>query len=270
MNVFRVLFLLLSYTMSFDRFLLQIMNSLVYEYPPLQFGVLLRRYKRFFADIRLDSGEEIVAHCPNTGSMTGLCEIGAPVMVSPSNNPQRKLAYTWEMISVGGRWIGVNTGLPNKVVAKGLEQRLFPELGEYEEVRSEVKYGVDGRSRIDFLLSGGAKPIYVEVKNTTWKDGDDLVRFPDTETTRGQKHLREAMHVMPEAQAVMLYFINRDDVTRFAPGDDRDPTYGKLLRQGVAEGLQILPCRFRISPAGVEYLGLAELVDVPSPQPSPK
>jgi sugar fermentation stimulation protein A len=249
---------LLTYTMSFQHFLKQISDPMLYQYPPLQSGTLLRRYQRFFADIRLDSGAEITAHCPNTGAMSGLCEVGAPVMVSASDNPKRKLAYTWEMIQVGKRWIGVNTNLPNKVVKLALEQRLWPELGDYLEVRSEVKYGVDGRSRIDFLLTGEELPIYVEVKNTTWKVGD-FVRFPDTETTRGQKHLQEAMHVMPAAKAAMLYFINRDDAKKFGPGDDRDPRYGELLRQAVGAGLLVLPCRFRISPAGVEYLGLAKI-----------
>jgi sugar fermentation stimulation protein A len=232
---------------------------MLYQYPPLQSGVLMRRYKRFFADIQLDSGEKITAHCPNTGAMSGLCIIGAPVMVSLSNNPKRKLAYTWEMIQVDERWIGVNTNLPNKVVALALEQRLFPELGEYQEIRSEVKYGAEGRSRIDFLLTGDGLPLYVEVKNTTWKV-DEFVRFPDTETIRGQKHLQEAMHVMPEARAAMLYFINRDDALKFGPGDERDPRYGELLRQAVAAGLLLLPCRFRILPQGVEYLGIAETV----------
>jgi sugar fermentation stimulation protein A len=232
---------------------------MLYRYPPLQSGQLLRRYQRFFADIRLDSGEEIVAHCPNTGAMSGLCPVGAPVMVSPSNNPQRKLAYTWEMVQIDNQWIGVNTNLPNKVVALALEQRLFPELGEYQAVRSEVKYGVEGRSRIDFLLTGDDRPIYVEVKNTTWKV-DDFVRFPDTKTTRGQKHLQEAMHVMPAARAAMLYFINRDDALKFGPGDTRDARYGELLRQAVGAGLILMPCRFRISPLGVEYLGMAEVV----------
>lgn len=231
---------------------------MLYHYPPLQPGIFLRRYKRFFADIQLDSGAEITAHCPNTGAMSGLCAVGAPVMVSASANPNRKLPYTWEMVQVGERWIGVNTNLPNKVVKLALEQRLLRELGDYSEVRSEVKYGLDGRSRIDFLLTGEDLPIYLEVKNTTWKVGD-FVRFPDTETTRGQKHLQEAIHVMPEAKAAMLYFINRDDAQKFGPGDDRDSRYGELLRQAVAAGLMVLPCRFRISPAGVEYLGLAEL-----------
>jgi sugar fermentation stimulation protein A len=233
---------------------------MLYRYPPLQSGVLLRRYKRFFADILLDSGIEITAHCPNTGAMSGLCTAGASVMVSVSDNPKRKLAYTWEMVQVEtpseSLWIGVNTGLPNKVVKLLLEQRLLPELGEYQEVRSEVKYGSDGRSRIDFLLTGAGLPIYLEVKNTTWKVGD-FVRFPDTETTRGQKHLQEAINVMPEARAAMLYFINRDDALKFGPGDDRDPRYGELLRMAVAKGLILLPCRFRITPVGVEYLGMA-------------
>ena len=124
--------------------------SLVYRYPPLIAGKFLKRYKRFFADIELDSGEIIVAHCPNTGPMTGIiCEVGVPVLVSKSNNPKRKLAYTWEMVQrIGGgepTWIGVNTALPNRVIKTMLTEQLIPELaGRYDDVRSEVKYGKEG------------------------------------------------------------------------------------------------------------------------------
>lgn len=234
------------------------LNAPIYTYPPLYPGTLLRRYKRFFADIQLDTGETITAHCPNTGPMTGVCEIGAPVMVSHHPSPKRKLPYTWETICLDGTWVGVNTALPNKLIKIALEQQLFPELGKYDTVRSEVVYGQNRGSRIDFLLTGGDRPIYVEVKNTTWVV-DDLALFPDTETTRGQKHLRELMEVMPDARSVMLYFINRGDVTKFAPGDSKDPLYGKLLRDAIAQGLQVLPCRFEVTTTGVNYLGLAEI-----------
>jgi sugar fermentation stimulation protein A len=232
---------------------------LLYTYPQLYPGILVKRYKRFFADIELNTGELITAHCPNTGPMTGVCQLGAPVQVSFHDNPKRKLAYTWEMIQIDNVWIGINTALPNKLIKIALEQQLFPELGTYQKIRSEVVYGQDHRSRIDFLLEAGDRSIYLEVKNTTWSI-EDVAVFPDTETTRGQKHLRELIDVMPTSRAVMLYLINRGDKTRFAPGDTTDPIYGQLLRTAVAKGLQVLPCRFEVSPEGVKYLGLAELI----------
>jgi sugar fermentation stimulation protein A len=231
----------------------------LYTYPQLYSGILLKRYKRFFADIELDNGELITAHCPNTGPMTGVCQIGAPVKVSFHDNPKRKLAYTWELIQIDGVWIGINTALPNKLIKIALEQYLLPKLGNYQTIRSEVVYGQNGGSRIDFLLTGEERSIYLEVKNTTWSI-DDVAIFPDTETTRGQKHLRELIDVMPEHRAVMLYLINRGDKTKFAPGDTTDPIYGQLLRTAVSKGLEVLPCRFAVSPEGVEYLGLAELI----------
>ena len=231
---------------------------MLYTYPQLYPGVLVKRYKRFLADIELNTGEIITAHCPNTGPMTGVCQIGAPVQVSFHDNPKRKLAYTWEMIEMEGVWIGINTALPNKLIKIALEQHLFPELGNYQTIRSEVVYGQNNRSRIDFLLMDGEQKIYLEVKNTTWSI-DDIAVFPDTETTRGQKHLQELIDVMPSSRAVMLYLINRGDKTKFAPGDTTDPLYGQLLRTAIVKGLEVLPCRFDVSPKGVSYLGMAEL-----------
>jgi sugar fermentation stimulation protein A len=232
---------------------------MIYHYPELYPGTLVARYKRFFADIQLDSGELITAHCPNTGPMTGVCLLGNRVLVSKSDSKTRKLAYTWEAIEVFDNhqpvWTGVNTGLPNKVIKNALEQRIFTEITDYTIVRPEVPYGQE-KSRVDFLLTGGDRPIYIEVKNTTWCDGT-LALFPDTVTTRGQKHIREMMTLMPAARAIMLYFINRDDCDRFAPGDNTDPIYGKLLRSAMQLGLEVLPYRFKITPAGVEYIGLA-------------
>ncbi|MGF1461072.1 MAG: DNA/RNA nuclease SfsA [Leptolyngbyaceae cyanobacterium] len=233
-----------------------------YSFPPLYSGTLLKRYKRFLADIELDDGEVITAHCPNTGPMTGVCHLGGRVMVSKSTNPKRKLAYTWELAEVHDTvptWAGVNTALPNRVVKSVLEAHLLPELGQYSHIRPEVKYGTEGKSRIDFLLDArGDRPIYVEVKNTTWAQ-KTLALFPDTVTTRGQKHLKEMTQLLPEARAVMLYFINRGDCTTFAPGDVADPTYGALLRQAIAAGVEVLPCRFNITPEEIQYIGLADL-----------
>jgi len=239
------------------------MTDWLYHYPTLYPGILIKRYKRFFADVQLASDEIVTAHCPNTGPMTGVSTIGSPVQISKSDNPNRKLAYTLELIQVNDNqptWVGVNTALPNRVVKLALEKHLFPELGEYNQIKSEVVYGQDKKSRVDFYLTGNddQKPIYLEVKNTTWSQGT-LALFPDTETTRGQKHLRELMALLPQTRAVMLYFINRGDCLEFAPGDSTDPIYGKLLREAINLGLEVIPCRFDISPQGIRYLGLAKL-----------
>lgn len=232
----------------------------VYPYPPLQSGILLRRYKRFFADIKLDSGEEITAHCPNTGPMTAISSPGSPVQVSYHPDPKRKLAYTWEMIQVtenGPAWVGVNTSMPNKVVGAALEAGILSELVGYSEIKREVTYGQE-RSRIDFLLTHPDKPpTYVEVKSTTWAK-QELALFPDTVTTRGQKHIRELAALIPDARVCMLYFINRGDCPEFAPGDEKDTEYGQLLRQARQAGLEVLPYRFEVTPTGIFYRGLAE------------
>jgi sugar fermentation stimulation protein A len=238
--------------------------SLIYPYPPLLPGILLKRYKRFFADVELATGEVITAHCPNTGPMTGVSTLGSKVQVSRSDRPDRKLPYTLEMIEVHDNqptWVGVNTSLPNRVVKWLLENRLLPELGHYNQIRFEVPYGQDKKSRIDFLLTDETtdRPLYIEVKSTTWAK-QTLALFPDTVTTRGQKHLRELTALQPLARTVMLYFINRGDCTHFAPGDTADPTYGNLLRQAIAAGVEVLPCRFEVSPIGVRYIGLAEFL----------
>ena len=240
------------------------MNSnLVYQYPPLKSGTLLKRYKRFLADIELDSGEIITAHCPNTGPMTGVCIPGKPVQVSQSDNPKRKLPYTWELIQLDDNqptWVGVNTNLPNRVIKLALEKQIFPQLvGHYQNIRTEVPYGKEKKSRVDFVLTGddSQPPIYLEVKNTTWAQGN-LALFPDTVTTRGQKHLRELMALVPECRAIMLYFINRGDCVSFAPGDAADPKYGELLREAVDKGVEVFPCRFEVTPEGISYLGFAD------------
>ncbi len=239
-------------------------NPFLYAYPPLIAGKLIKRYKRFLADIVLESGEIITAHCPNTGPMTGVCTPDSPVYVSYSDNPKRKLPYTWELIQVNDikpTWVGINTALPNRVIKIALEKHLFSELkDQYTQIRTEVPYGEKQKSRIDFLLTGVAtKPIYLEVKNTTLSQGK-IALFPDTVTTRGQKHLMELMALLPSAKPIMLYFINRDDCEQFKTGDEFDPVYGKLFCQAIELGVTVLPCRFEVTPQGIRYLGLAERV----------
>jgi len=245
-------------------------NEPIYRYPPLIAGTLVRRYKRFLAEVALESGETVVAHCPNTGPMTGISTPGQPVRLSYSTNPRRKLAYTWELIWVADAqptWVGVNTSLPNRIVKLALQQGCLPELAPYSDrIRSEVAYG--RQSRADFVLGGdGDAPLYLEVKSTTWTQ-QDVALFPDTVTQRGQKHLRELMAVGSGAQAAILYFINRGDCPEFAPGDRADPAYGELLRAAHERGVWVLPYRFDIAPEGIRYLGRASFQ--PSQPPLPQ
>ena len=239
-------------------------DSYLYEYPGLISGILIKRYKRFLADIELETGETITAHCANTGPMLGVCDLGSKVMVSKSDNPKRKLAYTWELIEVANQnpvWVGINTALPNKIIKLALQQKLIPELAhQYNTVKSEVKFGQDGKSRIDFVLTGNeSQPdIYLEVKNTTLAE-DGIALFPDTQTTRGQKHLQELMALPPETKKVMLYFINRSDCEVFNAAQKYDPIYAQLFREALTKGVTILPCRFQVNPRGVKYLGLAKV-----------
>lgn len=238
--------------------------TIVYQYPPLIPGILKRRYKRFLADIELENGEIITAHCANTGPMIGVSTVGSKVQISKSDNPERKLAYTWEMIEVNDTkptWVGINTALPNRIIKSVLTNNLIPELaGKYSTVKSEVVIGKDKKSRLDFVLTGilDQPNIYIEVKNTTLAK-NNIALFPDTETTRGQKHLRELIDLTSEGTPIMLYFINRGDCNQFAPGEDYDPNYSKLLREAMSKGVQVLPCRFEITPQEVRYLGLADL-----------
>ncbi|NJK34646.1 MAG: DNA/RNA nuclease SfsA [Oscillatoriales cyanobacterium SM2_2_1] len=233
----------------------------VYSYPLLQRGTLVRRYQRFFAEVDLVTGDRITAHCPNTGPMSGICILGSPVYVSFHDDPKRKLQWTWEMIQVQDTWVGVNTGLPNRVIGKMLAAGFIPELGPIARIAQEVPYGVE-RSRIDFVVTDPeGQPTYVEVKNTTWSQGDRAM-FPDTVTTRGQKHVRELMALQSQGTATaLIFFINRSDCTTFAAGSAADPEYGRLLSQAIALGVKVLPCRFAVTPTEIHYLGLATLHD---------
>ena len=239
---------------------------------PLVEGVLLKRYKRFLADVELADGQVVTVHCANTGPMTGVLHPGGRVRLRHAPSPTRKLAWTWEQAETTGAdgrpvWVGINTALPNRLVRATIEAGcLEPWLGPIAAIRAEVPYGEGRRSRIDLLLTPGPgrdgtppadpRPIYVEVKNTTWTDGA-LALFPDTVTERGQKHLLELTALLPTARAVLLPCLSRGDVRRFAPGDAADPRYGELFRKAVAAGVEVLPCIFDFSAEAVHWLGLA-------------
>lgn len=208
---------------------------------PLQRGRLTKRYKRFLADIVLDSGEEITAHCANPGSMMGVAIEGATVWVSKSPSKTRKLPYSWELIDLETTLLAINTNNPNKIASDAIALRAIPELTGYENLRREVKYGE--ASRIDILLEGGRReaPCYVEVKNVHLMRTKALAEFPDSVTTRGTKHLKELTAVMEQgARAVMLFVVQRCDCTRFSPAADLDPIYAESLIAANNAGVELL------------------------------
>ena len=224
------------------------------EFEPLTEGVLIKRYKRFLADVQLQDGSVVTAHCANTGPMTGVLHPGGRVRLRYAPSPKRKLAWTWEQAEVPGTnedscWVGINTALPNRLIRAAIEAGCLQQaLGPIGGIKAEVPYGENRRSRIDLLLTPdeGApdpRPIYLEVKNTTWCEGP-LALFPDTVTERGQKHLQELMGVLPDARGVLVPCLSRPDVTCFAPGDSADPRYGELFRQAMNAGVEVLPCAF--------------------------
>lgn len=218
-------------------------------------GKILKRYKRFLADVELENGDIITAHTANTGSMKTCWEPGWSVLLSFHDNPKRKLKYSLEMTHNGKTWIGVNTSLPNKIAIEGIEKGVVKELNGYETIKPEAKIG---KSRIDILLSNnGENPCYVEVKNVTLLAKNNTGIFPDAVSTRGQKHLEELTHLVENGtRAAMLFVINREDVKSFSPADDIDPTYGELLRKASLSGVEILAYKCKLSPKEI-YLGEA-------------
>jgi sugar fermentation stimulation protein A len=194
--------------------------------PPLLSGRLIKRYKRFLADIELEDGSVVTAHCPNSGSMKGCDHPGAPVRLSVSNNPDRKLPYTWELVMINDYWVGLNTMLPNRLTEEGILDGTISELQGYDRLRREVPYGSE-RSRIDLLLERADGRCFVEVKNVTMVEGE-LALFPDAVTERGQKHLRELMEVVANGdRGVIVFTVQRGDGLAVAPADLIDPAYGK-------------------------------------------
>lgn len=228
-------------------------------------GKLIKRYKRFLADVELDSGEFITAACPNTGSMLGCNVPGSRVWLSASDNPVRKYKHTWELVEARpGVVVGINTGLPNRLVLEAIQAHIIRELVGYKDCKTEVRYGNE-KSRIDIFLDGHKKkpPCYVEVKNVTAAVESGIALFPDAVSERGSKHLRELM-AMVEAgfRAVLLFCVQRADVNEVRPADAIDQIYGKTLRQALERGVEVLAYRAKISP---QEIVLADKIPVVCP-----
>lgn len=218
--------------------------------PPLIHGKLIKRYKRFLADMLLDNGETVVAHCTNSGTMLSCLEEGAEVYLTPVNKPQRKTKFTWEMILINKNWVGVNTSWPNVLAYEAIKNQEIERLQGYSQVKREVKFD---DSRFDIYCENNWEKCFVEVKNVTLKVGN-LACFPDAVTTRGQKHLKTLIEAKKQGyRAVMLYIIQRSDVSGFAPARNIDPEYARALEKAIYNGVEVIAIQAKVSP---EYLVL--------------
>jgi sugar fermentation stimulation protein A len=224
---------------------------------PLQPGTLLRRYKRFLADVRLDSGAELTVHCANPGSMLGCAEPGWRVLVSDSLSLTRKLRHTLELVHNGVCWIGVNPSLANAVAEEGLRAGVVPELAGYPRIAREVRHGES--TRFDFLLSRGAEggeggeKCFVEVKSATLVGADGLSAFPDAKTLRGVKHIRELLAAREAGdRAVLLFVVQRSDgLAGFRAAAEVDPLYAQTLREAIGSGLEAYVHAADVDPSGI-------------------
>jgi len=222
---------------------------------PLIHGHLIKRYKRFLTDVTLDNGKKVTAHCTNSGSMKSCLEEGAEVYLSPANDPKRKTKFTWEMIKINGKWVGINTNHPNQIVYEAVKSEEIDQLKGYTHVKREVKFE---DSRFDVYANNDQEECFIEVKNVTLKEGNAAL-FPDAVTTRGRKHLQTLIRVKEKGiRAVMVYVIQRMDVTYFAPADEIDPAYGKALREARKKGVEIIPVRVEVNPTSIRIAEILE------------
>jgi sugar fermentation stimulation protein A len=214
-------------------------------WPRLIEGLLVKRYKRFLADVKLADGSLVTAHCPNSGSMKTCAETGRTVYISYHNSPKRKLKYTWEMIDMPTSLTGINTSVPNRLVYRSIQEQCIDELSGYDTIKKEISVG-EG-SRLDLLLTNtNDEKCYIEIKNCTLVT-DDVAYFPDAVTVRGLKHLGVLEKLVSDGcRCIMFYLIQRMDAKVFKPADHIDPAYGKALRQAVEKGVEMMVYDVRI------------------------
>ncbi|MCF6198259.1 MAG: DNA/RNA nuclease SfsA [Hyphomicrobiaceae bacterium] len=230
---------------------------------PLISATLVKRYKRFLADVILENGDELTVHCANPGAMEGLNTPGIKVWLSKSDNPKRKLSHSWELAQVDSFgekiMVGINTMHPNKLAFEAIQQGRIPELAGYNEIKKEVRYGEN--SRIDLLLSKtGADLCYVEVKNVHLLRQQGLAEFPDSVTKRGAKHLHELSNMVQEGhRAVMFYIVQRDDCQKFTIAGDKDPNYAKAFEKARQTGVEAIVYDCSLTPQKIEINHRLEL-----------
>jgi sugar fermentation stimulation protein A len=222
---------------------------------PLMVGRLVRRYKRFLADVRVAGRRVITVHCPNTGALLGCTAPGLRVWLSRADSAARKYAHTWEIVQVTGRTlVGIHTGRANALVIEAVEAGVISELRGYTTLRREVRFGIEG-SRVDLLLSGRPGECYVEVKNVTAAVDRGVALFPDAVSARGTRHLRELARTAGDgARAVVLYCVQRADVHEVRPADHIDPVYGRELRRAMEAGVEALAYVARVSPREIRLV----------------
>jgi sugar fermentation stimulation protein A len=220
----------------------------------LKTGVMVKRYKRFLADVILEDGTEITVHCPNSGSMKGCWQKGCPVCISDSGNLKRKYRHTLEMVHNGRCWIGINTHLANQVAKEAVRMKVISGLDTFARIRSEVPYGEN--SRVDLLGEASDGSLcFIEVKNVTLVE-DGAYTFPDAITKRGTKHLEELIHCIENGhRAAVLFVIQRSDGEGFRPCHTIDPTFATVFSKAVNAGVEVYPCLTAVSPQGVEIKG---------------
>jgi len=218
---------------------------------PLIHGRLIKRYKRFLADIKLDNGEIVTAHCTNSGTMKSCLEDNAEVYLTPVDDPNRKTKFTWEMIKMNSNWVGINTGNPNKLAYEAVKNSKIEKLKGYTEVKREVTFG---NSRFDVMAKNEKETCFIEVKNVSYKEGPYAL-FPDAVTSRGKKHLETLIKVKEQGmRAVMLYIIQRMDVNTFAVAKEIDPEYSKTLQIAYKKGIEIIPIQAKVTPEKIELV----------------
>ena len=222
---------------------------------PLVRGRFIKREKRFLAHMELESGERVIAHCANTGSMRGSLREGAPTLMWDSENPKRKYTLSWKAIQLDNTWVGIDTSLPNALAAEAISLGFIAPLSGHETIQRERK--ISEGSRIDIYLTDGAgADCYVEVKNVTLVEGG-VARFPDAVTTRGLKHLGELIKKVSKGErAAMVYVVQRSDGRSFIPADDIDPAYGARLREAAEKGVELYALSTEVSEKGVVATGL--------------
>ena len=213
-------------------------------------GLLIKRYKRFFVDIKIKN-EIITAHCPNTGSMYGLLNKGNKVWVSKSDKPNRKLKYTLEIIENDKSMVGINTHSANKIVADALQNNLIKEFNDISEIKPETKFGTN--TRFDFLIINKDEKVFIEVKNVTLSRKKTIAEFPDAVTTRGLKHINQLVEASKKKYKIfILYLIQRDDCKKFTIANDIDPNYAKALIKAVKNKLKIICYDCKFSAKGIK------------------